>query len=118
MRAAAGADLLAHEALSESLVGILHRAATVAGRSSVAKITHDILAYHTTPVQAARMAAEAHVRHLLLYHIIPPLPLPGLAAAFLDGVKEVYDGPVTLSRDGTIVSLPAGSHRVKLSQRL
>ncbi len=117
-RAASGVDLLAHEGLSDILVGVLNRAATDAGRSNVAQITHDILAYHTTPRQAARIAAGARVGHLLFYHVIPPLVAPGMTAAFLDGVDDIYDGPVTVSRDGTLVSLPAGSRDIDVSQRL
>lgn len=117
-RAARGTDLLVHEALSAELVTVLNRAAQQAGRSNLARITHDILDYHTTPRQAAAIAAEAGAGHLLLYHIVPPLPLPGLASAFLDGVAEEYPGPVTLARDGTFVSLPAGSAATETGRRL
>ena len=37
---------------------------------------------------------------------------------FLEGVAEVYDGPVTISRDGTLVSLPAGSRAVEVQELL
>jgi len=109
---AEGVDLVVHEALSPQLVGVLHNAATAAGQRSVAKITTDILDYHTTPVQAAEIAQAAGARHLLLYHIVPPLLVPGLESVFLDGVSEVYSGGVTLGRDGTRVSLPSGSDAI------
>ncbi|MAT83436.1 MAG: MBL fold metallo-hydrolase [Gammaproteobacteria bacterium] len=115
---AAGADLLAHEALAPQLVGLINRAATATGRTGIARITADILDYHTTPEEAARLAAAAGVDHLLLYHIVPPLPLPGLDKAFLEGVAETYGGGVTLSRDGTFVSLPAGGSTIELGNRL
>jgi len=57
------------------------------------------------------------VRHLLYYHVIPPLPVPGLEGVFLAGVSDVFDGGVTLGRDGTLVSLPAGVDVVKVSKR-
>lgn len=116
--AAEGVDLLAHEALAAHLVGLMTRAAERAGQDSVAKITRDILDYHTTPEEAAAIAEQAGAGHLLLYHIVPPLPLPGLDSAFLDGVAEIYAGPVTLSRDGTFVSLPAGSDAIDVTNRL
>ncbi len=115
---AEGVDLLAHEALAAHLVGIMNRAAERAGRSSVAKITRDIVDYHTTPEEAAAIAEQAGVGHLLLYHIVPPLPLPGLETAFLDGVAQAYAGPVTLSRDGTFVSLPARAGDIEVTNRL
>ena len=115
---AAGVDLLVHEALAPRLVAILNRAARKAGRGNIERITHDILDYHTTPAEAAGIAAAAGVGHLLFYHIVPPLPVPGLEAAFLEGVASGFGGPVTLGRDGTMVSLPSGSGEIFVSQRL
>jgi ribonuclease Z len=118
LRMADSVDLLAHEALAAHLVGILNQSAQRAGLRNLAHITQDILDYHTTPEQAADIAQRAGARHLLLYHIVPPLPLPGLAHAFVDGVRDIYSGPVTLSRDGMIVSLPADNTEILVSQRL
>src|SRR5207249_319322 len=105
---ARGADLLVHEALSPKLVGILHDAAVRAGNTGFAKITADIPNYHTTPVEAGELAQAAGVRHLLFYHVVPPLPVPGLERVFLDGVSGAFSGGVTLGRDGTRISLPSG----------
>ena len=109
---ARGADLLVHEALSSELVAAMHRAGAAAGRPIIAKVTSDIPDYHSSPVEAAQSATAAGVRHLLFYHVIPPLPLPGLDAVFLRGVSEAYVGPVTLGVDGTLISLPAGSDAI------
>jgi ribonuclease Z len=114
---ARGVDLLVHEALAPQLVMRMNAAATAAGRANLAMITHDILDYHTTPVEAAELATETGARHLLLYHVVPPLPLPGLEAAFLAGVGEAYAGPVTLGRDGTLISLPSRSNEIEVSTR-
>ncbi|MCC5873166.1 MAG: MBL fold metallo-hydrolase [Gammaproteobacteria bacterium] len=107
-------DLLAHEALAPHLVGALERAARATGQDRLAKLLFDIPDYHTTPVEAAELAAAAGARALLLYHIVPQLPLPGLEAAFLKGVSSAYSGSVTLSRDGTLVSLPMGTERIEV----
>jgi ribonuclease Z len=109
-------DLLVHEALSSELVGILGNAAAAAGRANVAQIMGDILDYHTSPVEVAQIAAAANVRHLLFYHVIPPLVVPGIEAAFLNGVADVYHGPVTLGRDGTQISLPRDSKAIIVDQ--
>jgi ribonuclease Z len=114
---AQGADLLVHEALSPQLVGIMHDAASAVGRANVAKIMNDILSYHTAPVEVAQLAADAQVKHLLLYHIVPPLLVPGSEAVFLDGVAAIYHGPVTLGRDGTQISLPRESTQISVEQR-
>jgi ribonuclease Z len=113
---ARGVDLIVHEALSPKLVGVLHDAAESAHATGLAKITTDILTYHTTPVEAAEVAQEAGARHLLLYHIVPPLPVPGLEGVFLEGVSDAFSGGVTLGRDGTRISLPSGSHAVDVTQ--
>jgi ribonuclease Z len=115
---ARGADLLVHEALSRELVDIITAAAEGAGRHNLAKITADITDYHASPVEAAETARDAGVRYLLYYHTVPPLLLAPLETIFLEGVAEVYDGPVTISRDGTFLSLPAGSEAVEVQQLL
>jgi ribonuclease Z len=115
---ATGADLLVHEALSPELVNAMNRAATRVDRPIARKVTADILDYHASPVEAAQSAAAAGVKHLLYYHVVPPLLLPGMEAVFLHGVPEAYDGPVTLGVDGTLVSLPAGSQEVRTSNIL
>jgi ribonuclease Z len=114
---ARGVDLLVHEALAPQLVLRLNAAATAAGRANVAKIASDILDYHTTPVEAAELATETGAKHLLLTHIVPPLPMPGLDVVFLEGVSDAFTGGVTLGRDGTWVSLPSGSDAVEVSER-
>jgi ribonuclease Z len=113
---ARGVDLIVHEALSPKLVGILHDAAQSAGNTALAKIMTDIPNYHTTPVQAGELAQSAGARHLLFYHVVPPLPVPGLEGVFLEGVSKAFSGGVTLGRDGTRISLPSGSHAVDVSQ--
>ncbi len=117
-RFAEGADLLLHDALAPDLVAILTRAAQAAGRENIEKITRDILDYHASPVEAAEVARDAGVGFLLYYHIVPPLPIAPLEAAFLEGVNAVYDGPLAVGRDGTTVHLPAGSDAIEVEQRL
>lgn len=89
-----------------------------AGRANLAKITRDILDYHATPVQAAEVARDAGARHLLYNHIVPPLPLPPMEDLFLEGVADVYPGPVTVGRDGTFVRMPAGSDAIEVEELL
>jgi ribonuclease Z len=118
-RAARGVDLLVHEALSRDLVNVVNEAARGAGRTNLARITADILTYHATPREAAEVARDAGAGHLLYYHVVPPLPLSVLETVFLEGVGAIYDsGRVTLGRDGTLVSLPAGSDDIEIEQLL
>jgi ribonuclease Z len=109
--AAKGADLLIHEALQPRLVARLTGALAAKGQANTAQITRDILDYHTSPEDAAAAAQAAGVRHLGLTHIVPPLPSGLLGRyfdkAFLGGAKARYDGPITVGRDGLMISLAA-----------
>ena len=116
-REARGVDLLVHEALSEELMAVLERSAAAAGRPRLKKIFNDILNYHTTPEQAAEVARDAGVRFLLLNHIVPALPLPGMEAAFLGKAADIFDGPIRVGMDGDFVSLPAGSSDILVDNR-
>jgi ribonuclease Z len=116
-RFARGVDLLIHEALSPELMGVIQHAAENVGNRSMAAIAQDVLDYHTSPVEAAESAEAVGAGHLLYYHIVPPMPIPGLASVFLDGVSQAYRGGVTLGRDGTMISLPAASEEIRVVQR-
>jgi ribonuclease Z len=115
---AEGADLLVHEALSPQLVNLIGAAAKKARRDNLAKIMHDILDYHTTPEEAAGIAARAKVKFLLFYHIVPPLPLSALEVPFVGKAREIFSGPLSVGRDGDLESMPAGSSEVSISNRL
>ena len=106
---AQGVDLLLHEALDSRITERIAQAAESAGVQGPARIMRDVPSYHSTPVEAAEVAAEAGAERLLLYHIVPPLPIAALEHVFMDGVAEAYGGPVTLGSDGTLISLPAGA---------
>lgn len=108
-----------HEALAPHLVAPLTEGAREAGRDNLVTITRDILDYHhTTPMEAARIAAEAEVGFLLYNHIVPPLPLAPLEDAFTEGVDAVYAAPFRVGRDGTLVILPAGADAIELEELL
>jgi ribonuclease Z len=114
---AQGVDLLVHEALAPQLVNVITQGATAAGAGNIAQITRDILNYHTTPVEAAQIAQAAGAKYLLLYHIVPALPYRPLERLFLRGVSDAYAGPAKVGRNGTWISLPAGTTEVKAGQR-
>ena len=114
---ATGADLLVHEALNPELVKIMTDGATEAGAADLAQITRDILNYHTTPIQAAEIARDAGVKHLLYYHLVPALPNRPMERVFVKGVSDVYKGGVTVGRDGTWIDLPANSSVIKVGNR-
>ena len=107
-----GVDLLVHEALNKDMVDVVTEAATRANQPRLVKITTDILDYHTSPVEAAEIARDAKITHLLYTHIVPPLPLAPMEKIFVKGVDEVYSGGVTVGQDGTKISLPASTKEI------
>lgn len=108
-----GVDVLFHEALSPELVGMMGDAGKARGDAIVEQIMIDIPGYHTSPVEAAEIAADAGVGHLIYYHVVPPMPLPGMDRIFLEGVAPVFANH-TLGVDGLRVSLPAGSDAIDI----
>jgi ribonuclease Z len=110
-RFARGVDLLVHEALAPNLVNMMHRASRDSGNAILAKITRDIPDYHASPVEAAESARKAGVGHLLYYHIVPPLIIPGQQALYLNGAEDIFPD-YTIGEDGVAFSLPAHSDEI------
>jgi ribonuclease Z len=115
-KASQGVDVLIHEAMSMELMKLLQEGAKTAKRDKLEQIMKDITDYHTSPVQAAQIAQEAQVSYLLLHHIAPPLPLPGLVDVFLKGTSDVFKGKVQVAKDGDFLSLPAGGKTIQVKQ--
>ena len=115
---AKGVDLLVHEALAPNLVMQMNAAAKKNGNKVLEKVTIDILDYHASPMQAAQTAKDANVGHLLYYHIVPPMVLPGQASLYLNGAEDVFPD-YTIGQDGVMFSMPAGSKELnKISEGL
>ena len=117
-REAQGVDLLIHEAMSMPMMAILQDGATQAGRPKLHQLMIDVMNYHSSPEEAAETARDAKVGYLLLNHVMPPLPLPGLVKAFLGDAPDIFSGKIRVGADGDFISLPAGSKQIDVSRRL
>lgn len=108
------ADVLVHEAYNKNIVnrllGMEHEVPESPGSKRVFDIARRTQAYHTSPVEAAELAAKANARTLVLTHIIPPtgqgLKRRMLESFFLKGVSDVYRGEVLLAQDGMHLTFP------------
>jgi ribonuclease Z len=114
-RQAQNADLLVHEGLSPQLTGIMEQTARAQHRENLAKIFHDIVNYHTSPDAAAAIAQAAHVHALTFTHIIPQMPIDALELPFLGNAAQHFRGPIYVSHDGDIITLPASGGMTRRS---
>ena len=110
-RFAEGIDLLVHEALSPELIGMMEATAKELNNPIVAKVMYDVPDYHASPVEAAETARDAGVGHLLYYHIVPPIVVPGQETLWLNGAGEIFPD-YTVGYDGVTFSLPANSTEI------
>lgn len=105
-RYAKDADVLVSEAILMNVVAEMQAVATKYGRDRFATILHDIRDYHIAPADAADLAAEAGVKHLIFSHVIPPLP-HWLGARMFTRDTDRPGLDVRLSFDGMLITLPA-----------
>ena len=114
--AAAGADVLVHEAQSQNLVQLIGSAASKVAEAGIADTMRDIQHYHTDPLEAARTANQARVKLLIFTHLDPPPSNLLLFHMFYRDVRTTRSGAWISGEDGTLVMLPIGSARVIVSR--
>lgn len=105
-RHAAGADLLIHDVIAKNLLQMAASNFDQAGNKRRAKLSRDIVTYHTSPLEAAAIAASANVETLVFTHMVPPPNSPQIEQAFLRGVSDIFKGRVVLGTDGIRFDLP------------
>lgn len=97
---ARGCDVLVHEAmLPEAIDKIVQK--TGMGE----KLRSHLMASHTTADDAARIAMAAGAGHLVLNHLVPADDPQITDAHWLGRCASVWDGPVTVGRDGMEIML-------------
>lgn len=105
-RYATNADYLIHEAFNSDFMRIVgEQLEQIDVPISASRITR-IGEVHTDTISLAGIASEAQVKHLVLTHLIPPVPdmLPA-RRAFTSGMDEDYDGPITVAYDGMEIEI-------------
>lgn len=97
---AAGADLLVHEAMLFELIDQLRDITSEMGLERNSKILDDITDYHTSNTQAAEVAAEANVKHLVMNHLAPVPDRKVISRLYTQGLSKIFDGEISLANDG------------------
>jgi ribonuclease Z len=77
---------------------------------------HDIEDYHITPEQAARVANDAGIELLVVYHLLPAPDGLLPRRVFGQGVNEARKGDWTIADDGSLYTLPLGSQEVRIGR--
>lgn len=95
-------DILVHEAM---LVAGLDALVTKTGGGD--KLRNHLLASHTTAEDVARLATAAEVKHLVLHHLVPADDPQFGESDWLTAVRPHWHGPLSIGRDGLVVSTPA-----------
>lgn len=116
--ASEGVDIMFHEALDPEMVATIGAVLAERGQVAGAKIFADIPDYHATPEDAAKAAQAASAEQLVYYHTVPAIPVKLLESVFLGDAPDAFDGPMTISKDGMVFSLPAGTDKVSVSNAL
>jgi len=111
---AQGVDLLLHEALAARMIEPVTAYARAHDLTRWAKLTSDVITYHTTPVEAAEVAKAAKAHMLVFTHIVPPLPNFIARRMFLRGVSDAWDGKTVLGKDGMHFTLAPGTGAVRV----
>jgi ribonuclease Z len=114
--AAAGADLLIHEAEAKHMIRIVQQVASEQHDLLMQETLSGIQRYHSTPVEAAEVANEAGVRLLVLSHLAPSPQNLVARWTFMRGVSTVRPRGVELGEDGMLITLPIGSREIRISR--
>jgi ribonuclease BN (tRNA processing enzyme) len=109
VRLARGADVFVCEVMDHRVHADMEaraRAAAAAGDSE--SVWRHVAETHSTPADVGRMAAEANVKTVVLYHQLRgPTPPPGAGgfaiSAFIDGVRSTFDGAVIVGEDQMVL---------------
>tara|TARA_Y100001970_G_scaffold285076_1_gene403863 strand:+ start:165 stop:1226 length:1062 start_codon:yes stop_codon:yes gene_type:complete len=107
-------DVLFHEAQANHMLSVIKDLQKRNGRALNAKVLDDITTYHTTLVEAAKIANQAKVKELVFYHLTPAPRNYLQEIMFVRGVDAVRKD-WTLAEDGTLIILPVGSDEITVT---
>ena len=110
--AAQGADLLLHDALSRTLLDPMIEGARAAGVPAMPQIFTDVIDYHADSLSIEARAAEAGIRQLAYYHLVPVPPNALAERMFARGLSP----GTLLVRDLHAFDLPPNSTDIHIRE--
>lgn len=98
-RLAANADLLVCEVMDRPAIVAAFAATPMPSAARAGFMRHMDLD-HLTPLEVGNIAAHAHVKALVLTHLVPGRDGKRGTAGYTAGIAPTYPGPVTVASDG------------------
>jgi ribonuclease Z len=108
-------DLLVSEALNHKFTSILSES-TEGFDSNASIVANDIKDYHITPKDVGIWATKSNADHVLITHILPPVPMKELENPFLRDLRAEFKGPSRMANDGTMVIMPVDSEDINYKE--
>lgn len=99
------ADILVHEAVQKDFIIRGAKLQDRLGNHRNATMLRDLLEYHASAEEAAKVAAAAGVKKLILSHLAPTPENPVSRRFYVGGLDDIYKGPILLAEDGDIYSI-------------
>lgn len=106
--AAAGADLVLHDALSRAMLDPMIEVAEENNVPVLPTIMTDVIDYHADTIRIEQMAADADIGQLAYYHLVPVPPNSIAERIFARGLSE----DTLLVRDLHTFDMPADSTEI------
>jgi len=98
LNGAKGADIMVCDSMNQAMMKVLESQLRTAGNEIQAALLEDAHNYHA-PIEAmAETAQQAGVKHLVISHVMPPVPAEQ-EAQFTAGLDKVFTGEITVGRD-------------------
>lgn len=103
---AQGVDLLIHEVVHLGMMEMIADSLRARDGGVAPERLARISSVHTPTLEVAQTALDARAKKLVLTHLIPPIPNGSFVEAFyVEGMDEIYDGPIVVARDGMRITL-------------
>jgi ribonuclease Z len=92
------ADIMVCDSMNQEMMKVLENQLRSAGNDIQASMLEEAHDYHA-PIQAmAETAQKAGVKHLVISHVLPPVPAEQ-EAQFVLGLDKIFSGKITVGRD-------------------
>jgi ribonuclease Z len=95
---AKGADILVCDSMNQAMMAVLENQLRAAGNEVQAALLEDAHTYHAPIGAMAETAQQAGVKHLVISHMLPPVP-EEQEPLFIAGLDKVFSGKITVGRD-------------------